>query len=302
MQHGRILIIDDDQHIYHSVDGMLADIVEETLWAPLPERGIAMALQDAPDVILLDMNMPNMDGLKVCRHLQETDATRDIPIVFLTVERNVASLARALESGASDYILKPFNEVDLRARVRVALRAKQLVDLLKEQARIDPLSGLANRAALDETINAQIASYERHEQPFALLMLDLDHFKERNDRYGHAVGDDLIRVLAKELLISCRPYDKPCRYGGDEFAVVLGQVEGDQAVQAARRILGSVSNVAVKVGGHEIDITCSAGLVSTADLSERLTLKALFEAADAALYEAKEAGRDQLCLAKPSTS
>jgi diguanylate cyclase (GGDEF)-like protein len=302
MKSGRILIIDDDQHVYDTVDAMLTDIAQETLWAPLPERGIVMAMQEDPDVILLDINMPNMDGVKVCRHLQETDSTRDIPILFLTVERKIASLAHALDSGGSDYILKPFNEIDLRARVRVALRTKYMIDLLREQARIDPLSGLANRAALDETITAHIAAYERHEQPFALLMLDLDNFTKINDSHGHAVGDDLLRTLANELEASCRPYDKPCRYGGDEFAVILGRVEGEKSLRAARRILVGVGNIAVQVEDREIDATCSAGLVSTAELKAKFTGKALIEAADAALYDAKEAGRDRLCVAKLRSS
>jgi diguanylate cyclase (GGDEF)-like protein len=241
--------------------------------------------------------MPRMDGLKVCRHLKEADVTRDIPILFLTVDANVENLARALDCGGADYILKPFNEIDLAARVRVALRSKRMLDLLKEQARIDALTGLANRAAFDSSLASAVATWERAQHPFALLMFDLDHFKQVNDAHGHGVGDDLLRAVGTRLQSCCRPYDTPCRFGGDEFVVILGQVQGSQALGASLRLLEAVRGATCETASARIAGSCSAGLATVADLAQGFRAEDLVDAADAALYRAKRDGRDRLCTA-----
>ena len=145
-----ILVIDDDASIHTAVERRLLGVVDEVLKADSPTKGLQFAIQEKPDVILLDVNMPQIDGFKVCRHLQENPTTHDIPILFLTADDNPDNLAKALNAGASDYISKPFNAVELEARVRVALRTKQMIDLLRERARIDALTGLNNRAAMDD--------------------------------------------------------------------------------------------------------------------------------------------------------
>jgi diguanylate cyclase (GGDEF)-like protein len=294
MQGARILIIDDDQHVFGNVRDLLADLAHEVEWANLPEQGIRLAMQARPDVILLDVNMPGMDGLKVCRHLKEAETTRDIPVIFLTVERNLSSLSRALDCGGADYILKPCNEIDLRARVRVALRTKRMIDLLKEQARIDALTGLSNRAAMDQAISSAVAAHQRLGQPFALLMIDVDNFKKINDNHGHGVGDDVLREVAAALRARCRPYDLPCRYGGDEFGIVLGQTEGGHAERAAARILECIRNMLLPGEREPLSVTCSGGLASTTDLVPGFTPGDVIKSADEALYEAKQAGRDRM--------
>jgi len=300
MKKPRILIIDDDALVSRHVQRLLGDRIGDVMHARMPEQGIRLALLEQPDLILLDINMPRMDGLKVCRHLKETDTTRDIPILFLTVEANVENLARALDCGGADYILKPFNEIDLAARVRAALRAKRMLDLLKEQARIDALTGLANRAAFDAALGAAIASWERAQQPFSLLIIDIDHFKHVNDAHGHGVGDDVLRALGARLRSCCRPYDTPCRMGGDEFVVILGQVQGAQAVCASERLLEAVRSTTCELGTERIGVSCSAGLATVADLPEGFQAEEIVDAADAALYRAKRDGRDRLCSADGS--
>jgi diguanylate cyclase (GGDEF)-like protein len=297
MNKPRILIIDDDAHVSKHVQDLLGDHVGEVNHARMPEQGIRLALLEQPDLILLDINMPRMDGLKVCRHLKEADATRDIPILFLTVEANVENLARALDCGGADYILKPFNEIDLAARVRVALRTKSMIDLLKEQARIDALTGLGNRTAFDTALASSIATWERGSQPFSLLLFDLDHFKRTNDAHGHGVGDELLRAVGARLRSCCRPYDTACRLGGDEFVVILGQVQGAQALSASERLLEAVRCTTCEFGDERIAAACSAGLATVADLPEGFTAADILDAADAALYRAKRNGRDRLCAA-----
>ncbi len=294
----KILVIDDDHHVYQAVRNLLGHTGETVAWANLPEKGIRMAIQDLPDVILLDVNMPNMDGLKVCRHLRETEATRDTPILFLTVEDNIDSMARALDCGGSDYILKPFHKVDLRARVRAALRTKGMIDLLKEQARVDALTGLANRAGLEAALASAVASFDRLQQPFALLMIDLDHFKGVNDRYGLGVGHELLCEVASKLTIGSRPYDTACRFGGDEFGVVLGQASVKDAARAAERILSGIPQIELSWGDAELEVTCSAGLATMSDMPEGFGPGEIVTVADQALYEAKRRGRNRLCLAR----
>jgi diguanylate cyclase (GGDEF)-like protein len=299
MKSVRVLIIDDDRHVFTSVSELLTGLADEVEWASLPERGIRMAMQMRPDIILLDINMPNMDGLKVCRHLKEAEATRDVPVLFLTIESNVSSLARALDCGGADYILKPFNEIDLRARVRVALRTKRMIDLLKEQARIDALTGLSNRAGLDTALASSVAAHERLGQPFALLMLDIDRFKKINDEHGHGVGDEVLREIAASLRLGCRPYDTPCRFGGDEFGIVLDQTEGEHARMTGVRILERIRLLSPGEARSALAVSCSAGVASTAELRAGFTVDDIVKAADAALYRAKRDGRDRLRIAGP---
>jgi len=294
------LVIDDDQHVHEEVEDALVPLLcAKVLRARSPGEGIRLALDHRPSVILLDVNMPDIDGLKVCRLLKENPGTRDVPVVFITVERRVEHLAQALDCGAVDYIAKPFHRVELQARVRVALRSQQLIELLKEQARIDALTGLHNRAALEDAVRAAASAYERTGAPASLLMLDVDHFKEVNDSHGHGVGDDVLRALGAAIRGCCRPYDTPCRYGGDEFVVIFGQVEGADGRRAAERLLGALREVRVPAGEDVLGVRVSAGLVSTEGLARTAEGARLIEAADAALYRAKQAGRDRLELGSP---
>jgi diguanylate cyclase (GGDEF)-like protein len=289
------LVIDDDDRVHDEVESALVpQLCARVLRAGSPAEGIRMAIEQRPTVILLDINMPGMDGLKVCRVLKESAATRNVPVLFITVERRVEHMAHALECGAVDYIAKPFHPVELQARVRVALRSKQLIDLLKEQARIDALTGLHNRTALEDAVRAAAAAHERTGSPVSLLMVDLDHFKDVNDVHGHGVGDDVLRGVGAAIRRCCRPYDTACRYGGDEFVVIFGQVEGKSGRCAAKRLLEALRAVRVPAGGEILEVHASAGLVTTEGRSAPFDASRLLEAADAALYRAKQAGRDRL--------
>jgi two-component system cell cycle response regulator len=296
-----ILIIDDDQTIHVAVQTGLAGMVDRLFATSDPLEGIRLATQQHPDLILLDINMPKMDGLKVCRHLRETPSTRDIPIIFLTVDRDIRHLAKALDCGGSDYILKPFNGIELQARVRAAMRTKRLIDLLKDQARIDGLTGLQNRAALDDTLRAAAAAYERAGQAVSLMMIDIDHFKAINDEHGHGVGDEVLRQIGNTIRRSCRPYDIACRFGGDEFAVVLGLTEGSDAEQVAGRLFAQLSNDGTPGQHRAFAFTTSAGLVSTATLDGCMVASEFLKSADAALYTAKREGRARLVVGTTDT-
>jgi diguanylate cyclase (GGDEF)-like protein len=291
-----ILLIDDDQTIHRTVALQLAADGMEVLHAEEPIEGIRMVRAEAPDLVILDMNLPHMDGLKVCRHLKENEETRDIPILFFTVAHNAGHVARALEVGANDYIRKPVDPLELRARVRASLRTKRMVDLLRVQARIDALTGLMNRAGLDDALLAAMSAWDRHGAPMSLMMIDVDHFKEVNDSYGHGIGDEVLRDLGYVIGTTCRPHDTPARFGGDEFAVVFGQTGGDQAERAARRLLGAIAEDVITPKGAKAPVTVSAGLVSVEDLPRRSEPADVLKAADEALYEAKAQGRNRLVV------
>ena len=155
-------------------------------------------------------------------------------MLFLTIDRDVRHLEKALDCGGTDYILKPFNKLELLARVRAALRTKRMIDLLKVQARIDALTGLKNRASLDDALEAATSAHSRMGQPITLLMIDIDHFKRINDSHGHGIGDEVLRQVGSAIRVACRPYDTACRFGGDEFAVVFSDTQGFDAEQAAK--------------------------------------------------------------------
>ncbi len=295
-----ILVIDDDASIHSAVERRLEGVVDQVLKADSPTKGLRIALQEKPDVILLDINMPQIDGFKVCRHLNENPGTHDIPILFLTADRNSDNLAKALDAGASDYISKPFNAVELKARVRVALRTKQMIDLLRERARIDAVTGLNNRAAMDDALIAATSAFHRTGQPVALLMIDLDYFKQINDTYGHGVGDDVIRRVGTSIRAGCRPYDIACRFGGDEFGVILGQTDTACAEQISQRILNGINRLKIRAGGDEIEIACSAGMASATEMPSDFESADLLKAADEALYNAKNEGRKRLAVATSS--
>jgi two-component system cell cycle response regulator len=213
------------------------------------------------------------------------------------VDREVRHLARALDCGGSDYILKPFDAIELEARVRVALRTKAMLDLLREQAHIDALTGLHNRAAFEDAMAAAYATLDRTGHGFALVMMDLDHFKSINDGYGHGIGDAVLREIGVGIKACCRPYDVACRVGGDEFTVVLGNTNGAGAKIVAGRIREAIRSVSVRSGSAHVRASCSAGVVSSHEMPERFEIRDIVEAADAALYRAKREGRDRIVTA-----
>jgi diguanylate cyclase (GGDEF)-like protein len=290
----KLLFVDDDPNAHDLTDYYLTGVVSKTLHASSGIEGIRIAKELLPDVILLDIDMPGMDGFQVCRQLKEADATRDIPILFLTRDKQSGHIAKALDYGGSDYVTKPFVPVELQARVRSALRLKRAIDVLREQALFDPLTNLANRRAFDEGLLASIANHARNSHNFGLLMLDLDHFKIVNDTYGHGVGDEVLTQVGAAIRRVCRPYDVAARYGGEEFGLILNQTERAEAWSIGHRLLESIRQLAISANDERLRITASAGLACTSAHRTEIDAKQFLSRADAALYEAKRQGRDRM--------
>lgn len=291
----RILLIDDSNSIHSLVKVRLADESFEILSAFNGRDGIDLVRAESPDVVLLDVDMPSLDGFEVCRILKSDPATLHIPVIFLTGSTKSDEKIRGLELGAIDYILKPFDPAELRARVRSALRLKYLMDLLSRKAQIDGLTGLWNRRHFDECLAEQIAFAARHELPLSCLLLDIDHFKMINDRYGHPFGDEVLKSVAGTLNDVIRTEDLLCRYGGEEFAVIAPSTPISGAIMLGERIRQTVASRPLMDKGSRISVTVSVG-VAQWQHSARITL---VESADHALYQAKRDGRNRVSAFNP---
>jgi diguanylate cyclase (GGDEF)-like protein len=292
----KLLIIDDDPVSRDLIEYYLTGVVDEFAHASSGIEGIRIAEEFVPDVIVLDVSMPRMDGFEVCKQLKESAITRDISVLFLTTSDNSVQIAKGLDYGASDYLTKPCVRMELQARVRMALRTKQMSDSLREQALIDGLTNLANRNAFDDAIRAAIADYTRNGHPFGLLLMDLDHFKKVNDVHGHGVGDETLAHVGEVLKRTCRGYDVAARYGGDEFALLLNRTTKIEAARVGQRLVDDVRKISLKTSEHQVRITASVGLKCSPDEPGEIDAKMYFKAADDALYEAKSLGRDRLVV------
>lgn len=288
-----VLLIDDSPAIHRLVAVHLRDEDVELLSAFDSTSGCALAKQRTPDVILLDVRLPDIDGYQTCRLLKSEATTGQIPIVFLTASDSVEEKIRGLDLGASDYITKPFDVAELKARLRVALRTKRLMDLLAERANIDALTALPNRASFEARKRQERALAIRHRRPLACLMADIDHFKQINDCYGHLCGDEVLRRVAQAIQDECRDEDVPCRYGGEEFAILTPGVDAARAAALAERIRARIAALEIPWREHLIRLTCSLGVADLATSGE----VSLIEAADRALYAAKHAGRNRIVVA-----
>ena len=289
----KVLIIDDSKPIHALVRARLAEEPIELHSAFDGESGINAALNLLPDLILLDVDMPTPDGFEVCRRLKDDPATMTIPIVFLTGMASTEQKIRGLELGALDYILKPFDPAELRARVRTSLRQKYLLDLLAKKAMIDGLTGLWNRIYFDQTLAAQLALFRRANYPCSVILADVDNFKLINDNFGHPTGDEALRAIAQILQSSCRIEDTVCRYGGEEFAILCPNTPAEKATILGERLREGISRLTMSYRRMPIPLTCSFGIADPATCGDR----SVVEAADQALYRAKQEGRNRVICA-----
>ncbi len=287
----KVLIIDDSPASLDLAKARLASEGLELVCADGGHAGLAAAEREMPDLILLDVDMPDIGGFEVCQQLKNHPDLDMVPIIFLTGSDAPEDKVHGLDLGAVDYVTKPFDAFELRARVRAALRTKRYQDLLARYAAIDPLTELHNRRTLMERMAQEWARVDRHGGALSLIMVDVDNFKSINDTYGHAVGDRLLQGVASVLSQESRESDTPARYGGDEFAILCPDVTCQEAASLAQRCLDRIDELVVKVKGQEVGTGVSLGV---ADATGRRSAEALFEAADAALYIAKEQGRGRV--------
>ncbi len=286
----KILVVDDAPEIHTLVKLALAKepvVVQSAFDGP---TGLVAAHAIQPDLILLDVEMPGPNGFAVCVSLKASAATMDIPVIFLTVASTTPEIIRGLDLGATDYVTKPFSTAELRARVRAALRTMHLVEMLSKKALVDSLTGLWNRTYLDGQLSVQLASARQAGQPLSCIMVDIDQLKLINEVYGHGFGDDVFRAIAALIAQLCRDEDVACRYGGDEFAILLPNTPLQGAADFAERIRVGVEGIALCCCDAPVKVTCSFGV---AELRGPFSLSVI-ERADESLGRAKQAGRNRV--------
>ena len=307
----RLLIVDDDPHSLRLLNAILAGVAK-IYFATSGEDALRQIGRHAPDLILLDVDMPGLDGYSACAALKADPNTAEVPIIFATSQSDTDSETQALALGAVDFIHKPVNPPVVLARVRTHLALKQKSDELRRLTLLDPLTGIANRRAFDDSLNRECQRAMRRSEPLSLLMLDIDYFKRYNDTYGHPAGDACLRLVARSIAdTSKRTGDVASRYGGEEFALILPFTQSADAQAIAERVCVSISTLAIPHADSPVapHVTVSVGVASlhvhcalpeaggaahqSSPPSERCHAApaALVALADQALYAAKRNGR-----------
>ncbi len=292
----RLLVVDDQRaNIQALFQTFQAD--HKVLMATSGEQALALCRSQPPDLVLLDVVMPGMDGFEVCRQLKADDATKDIPVIFVTGYHDEEAETRGLDVGAVDFISKPINPRIVRARVKTHLTMKRQSDLLRQWVYIDGLTGVCNRRYFDEHLKHEWDRAARLGAPLSVGLVDVDLFKLYNDHYGHQAGDDCLRRVAAVMKASLRrPTDMVARYGGEEFGLLLPDTDAAGALHLAGQIREGLLMAHIEHAKSSVGplLTISIGLCTWARGGLGSTA-ALLKAADAQLYVAKARGRDQAC-------
>lgn len=295
-----VLVVDDDESNLKLLQAILAAEGHIVRSAASGEEALVSVADQAPDLILLDVMMPDIDGFEVTRQLKADSRTRSIPIVLITALEDRESRLKGLDAGAAEFLSKPVERAELLIRVRSLLRVKGYQDRLVSSnstlyehvqwlAHFDVLTGLPNRTLLTDRVNVALSMAHRSRTPLAVMFLDLDHFKHVNDTLGHHVGDQLLTEVAKAMRSAVREQDTVSRQGGDEFVLVLPDTDADGAARLAEKLL-MVTAQTFEIEEHELIITPSIGIAVYPDDGE--DFEALYKCADIAMYRAKRDGRN----------
>ncbi len=289
-----VLIVDDEPQNVRLLGELLREEHEVIVATSGTEALRRTDSEIPPDLILLDVMMPEMDGWDVCRELKANPATRDIPIIFVTARDDVTDEAKGLAAGAVDYIAKPFSPEIVKARVRTHLTLKSQADRLANLSAMDDLTGLPNRRRFNQRLEEEWGRGARADDPLTVVMMDVDHFKQFNDNYGHGAGDDCLRRVAQALDgVVHRTADLVARYGGEEFAAILPATGIEDGMQVGERFRQAVESLCLEHGHSPTGrhITISVG-VATQVPEAGGESGTLLEAADRKLYAAKNKGRN----------
>jgi len=258
---------------------------------------------EGPRLALLDWVMPELDGPSVCREVRRKRGERHVHLILLTSKDSKRDIVSGLESGADDYLVKPFDPDELKARLRSGMRIMELEDTLLEareemryKATHDSLTTLLNRGTILEVLARELTRTQRERSCISILLGDIDHFKVVNDTYGHPIGDEVLREVGHRLLASVRSYDSVGRYGGEEFLLVLNRCEGDRALFRAEQIRNAIGQIPISTSKGALPITLSLGVHASPGFVAS-TIEDVLSSVDDALYEAKAAGRNCCRLA-----
>jgi diguanylate cyclase (GGDEF)-like protein len=299
--HSRVLVVDDDREVRDALAEVLSENGYEAVTAKDGDDALATLDRDEGiDLVLLDMNMPEPDGFDILRRLKTYDRRREIPVICLSARSAVEDKVAGLKLGAADYLAKPFDVQELFARMARPLRVKRALERLDRAKAVaehlsltDPLTGLPNRRDLERRLGEELDRAERANESLGCLMVDVDRFKDVNDRFGHVAGDAVLAEVARALDASLRSFDVVARYGGDEFVALLPGASLEATRHVAEALCDVISTLAVAIGRERtLRLSISVGAVAR-DPDSIEGAHALLERADAALLEAKRAGRNR---------
>jgi two-component system cell cycle response regulator len=296
---GRILLIDDRAASHERLAMMLADEHRVDVESD-PNNALIRAAEGRYDLVVVSLALENFDGLRLCSQLRSLDRTRNVPVLAISEGDSNARLVRGLEIGINDYLMRPIDKNELLARVRTQIRKKRYTERLRdnvqmsiEMAITDPLTGLYNRRYMETHLGSLLEQAVSRSKPLTVLVIDIDYFKAINDTHGHDAGDDVLREFAVRIKKSIRGIDLACRYGGEEFVVVMPETDLTVATMVAERLRRRIATepFPIQNGSRSVEVTISVGLSA---LGKGDTAATVLKRADAALYRAKRDGRNRV--------
>ena len=305
----KILIVDDSPTIRAALRGLVDKMGHSVIEADDGSKALKIYQEDRPDLVLIDVVMPVMDGYEAARQMRQIRPDEWVPIIFLSSKEADQDLDRAIEAGGDDYLVKPVSFVVLNAKIRALQRIEstrtKLLEMSRELAtanreleklsRQDGLTGIANRRYFDSYLLTEVKRASRERQPLSLILADVDHFKAYNDCYGHQAGDDCLRQVASALKsVGRRPADLAARYGGEEFAMVLPATALEGAVDVAKSLVRAIEGMSIPHGksGVSPSVSLSQGIASLIPVQDTKP-ESIIVLADQALYQAKQQGRNR---------
>jgi len=297
---GRILVVDDRKSSYERIAGAL--VAEHSVDVePNPHEALFHTAEGNYDLLMVSLSLENFDGLRLCSQVRSLERTRNLPILITAEAEDNARLLRGLEIGVNDYLVRPIDRNELIARVRTQIRKKRYGERLRdnvqqsiEMAITDGLTGLHNRRYMESHLGALVEQAAARGKPLSLLVLDIDYFKSVNDGFGHDAGDDVLREFATRVRKSIRGIDLACRYGGEEFVVVMPETDMAVATVVAERIRRRIAGEVFQInqGATSLDVTISIGIAALATAED--SAATILKRADQALYRAKRDGRNRV--------
>ncbi len=287
MTNSRILVVEDSPQMLNLIRTILLRAGFEVTTGSNGKEGLAAVESSEVDLIISDIMMPEMDGFQFCQEVRKNSRISNIPFIFLSARGGIQDKMSGFQDGADDYITKPFDPNELVMRVTAMLmRASRY----RMEAYTDSLTGLSNRRYFDKKLGEMVSLAHRYKQPFSLAMLDIDFFKDFNDKFGHLVGDQILIHLGKFLRDELRDSDFSCRYGGEEFVIILPDTTKESAFHLVDRLRKKFSETPLVEDGGSYQVTFSIGLAEYPTDAD--TAREMVKCADDALYESKTAGRN----------
>ena len=298
-RNGRVLMVDDRPALSERVQATLSSEHVVDMEGD-PTEALFHAAEGNYELVVVSLDLANFDGLRLCSQLRSLERTRNVPILAIAESDSNARLVRALEIGVNDYLVRPFDKHEMLARVRTQIRKKRYTERLRDSVQLsieaavtDPLTGLYNRRYMETHVGTLVDQAAARNKPLSVLVLDIDYFKSINDTYGHDAGDDVLQDFAIRIRKSIRGIDLACRYGGEEFVVVMPETDMAVATMVAERLRRRIASepFPIQKGTRTIDVTISIGIAALAPDDDAA---AVIKRADQALYRAKRDGRNRV--------